>query len=207
VSRKPSSRLRSSSVFTALAVVRKLLHWPVDVWINRPVLDLLLGGTASCYIVDHQDVLGQVPNSTWPTWYQTLAGAAGGLLGLGTVAVTLLYVVTNSARLEQVRAHLGHRLQRDFVGCMIGLLIGLGGFSLLFAVQRGLHTAIHDGVLVGLICLCGLRAARMFWLFSRVVLVLGVEDPAASNERSIEPASHVWQRPAVGEHDYARRPR
>ena len=72
-----------------------------------------------------------VPDGAWATWFQTLAGAAGGLLGLGTVAVTLLYTVTSSARLELVRAQLGGRLQRLFISCMRALLAGLGVFCLL----------------------------------------------------------------------------
>ena len=170
---------------------------------NHRVLDLVVGAGAAWQILDHPRALDRVPVAAWPTWYQTLAGAAAGLLGIGTVAVTLLYTVTTSARLVEVRHRLGGSLQGQFLSCMTIWLIALAGFCSLYAIERATHRALHDGLLVGLMALCALRAARLFWLFNRVVLVLAADVPGQPTPEPRAP----WVPPVIPTDAYAREPR
>jgi hypothetical protein len=177
----------------------------VDTWINRPSIDYVVVAVAAvlAWWLDPQNV----PQTTsLDAWYQTLASVSGVLLGLGGVAVTVVFAVTPSARLALVYERTGSRLARLVMSCLGALAVVTAGFVALFLVPAG-SSEVRNALTAALVTVAVLRFFRLWWLFHKVLTALMLKEPD-----SVEPnePDMRWDRPVLRDTDYAlpgRRPR
>ncbi len=163
-------------------------------WVDRPWTDypLAAAATAIASRMLPQDV---VTSSNQGAWYQTLAGVSGVLLGLGGIAITLVFTVTPSERLAVVYARLGLKVERLVMSCLGALAVTTAGFALMFLLE-GARPAVRFGAVGGLVALAALRSCRLWWLLRRILQAL--MHRYAEDERPPEP----WVRPAVSPENY-----
>lgn len=167
-----------------------------DGWLNRPLFDypITLLVVAAALVVNPTDVLSTDQHGSW---YQTLATVDGVLLSLGGVALTLVFTVTPSDRLQRVYDRVGPRLSQLVMSCLTGLLVTTVGFTALFLFETSSHNA-RVGVSAALVAMTALRFGRLWWLFKRVLEALMIRTPTASTTDR-----DPWERPVVAPDDYA----
>lgn len=170
----------------------------IDTWVNRPFVDLPLVAAAGILIalLDPQDV---PPTSELGTWYQTLASVSGALLALGGVALTVVFAVTPTTRLQLVYRATGPRLAKLVLSCLGALALATAGFVALFIVAPT-ASELRNGLTGALIALAALRFSRLWWLFRQVLTALmardtRIEQPVVS--------STPWEHLEVEEGNYA----
>lgn len=170
----------------------------IDIWVNRPSLDFPLVAAAGILLamLDPQDV---PPASDLGTWYQTLASVTGVLLGLGGVAITVVFAVTPTNRLRLVYKATGTRLARLVLSCLGALALATAGFVALFVVSPT-ASELRNALTAALVVLSLLRFARLWWLFRRVLFALMTKD--TGGETTMTTAEQPWQRPQVEDDDY-----
>lgn len=163
-------------------------------WLDRPWTDYPLTAVAALgagWLSPHDLVTA----SNYGSWYQTLAGVSGVLLGLGGIAITLVFTVTPSERLAVVYFRLGLKVERLVMSCLGALAVTTAGFALMFALESA-RPAMRFGALGGLVALSALRACRLWWLLRRILQAL------MHRYAEDEPAPEPWIRPVVTPEQY-----
>jgi hypothetical protein len=171
VNEKPSSRRRGSFGRIALAELRALRQKAADYWIDHTGLDF--AATFAICVCLRLSVFDwfTLTAADRSVWLQTLAGAIAAVIGIGTVAVTLVH--TTGLPGSRARAEIETGLRRQYLGCIRTLLAALALVCTLFAVDRSKHQSVHDLLLVASMCLSLMRTARLFWLLRRMVEIVG----------------------------------
>jgi hypothetical protein len=177
----------------------------IDSWVNRPSLDVPLVVTAGI-LVALLDPHNVPPANELGNWYQTLASVSGALLALGGVALTVVFAVTPTNRLQLVYRATGPRLAKLVLSCLGSLALATAGFVALFIVAPT-ASELRNALTGALVALAALRFARLWWLFRRVLTALMARDTRVDPAVVGDP---IWERPIVDENDYAlpgRKPR
>ncbi|MGE0795940.1 MAG: hypothetical protein AB7O29_11465, partial [Acidimicrobiia bacterium] len=155
----------------------------------------VLAGAAVALAVNPQNI----PESEFLSgWYQTLSSVSGVLLGLAGVAVTVVFAVTPTARLENVYQSVGPRLVRLVMSSLAGIAVATAGFVALFLVPTS-NSEVRNCSTAALVILLALRFGRLWWLFGRVLTALMLR-PAEGAESA--PAPPPWTRPDLKEDEY-----
>lgn len=131
-------------------------------------------------------------------WYQVLASVSGVLLGLAGVAVTVVFAVTPTARLENVYTSVGPRLVLLIMSSLAGIAVATAGFVALFLIPAD-NSELRNTLTAALILLLAMRFGRLWWLFGRVLAALMLR-PA--DEDAPAPVPPQWTRPDVGDDQY-----
>ena len=174
----------------------------VDAWVNRPALDY----DVVCLAVAVGFVLlpAESPSTdNQGIWFQTLAAVTGVLLGLGGVALTVVFAVAPSDRLKRVYDATGPRLAQLVVSCLGALCVVTVGFAALFLLSPPADD-LRNAATAGLVVLAALRFSRLWWIFRRVLFALMTRSSQPS-ERQLP--SERWVRPRVDDSDYSIGPR
>lgn len=165
-----------------------------DVWLEHPAIDYLITAALSG-VVAGIGLPHLVTPGDRPIVYQTLAGVSGGLLALGSIAVTVVFTVTPTPRLQMVLDLVGQRLRHLIYSSLSGLVITTGGALALFAADEASHTA-RQALTVACLALMSLRFGRLWWLFNLTLKTLVRRTPSAG------PPSETWNLPQIGDQDY-----
>lgn len=168
-----------------------------DAWVNRPRYDypLTLVATTAAVLANPRNLLLSEQHGDW---YQTLATVTGALVGVASVAITLVLTVAPNERLERVLRQVGPNLGRVVMSCVGGLIIATGGFAMLFLLETGTHRT-RVGATAMLVTFTLLRFARLWRVFLAVITVLTT--PASSQQS--EGKQTTWKRPVVDREHYA----
>lgn len=171
----------------------------VDYWVNHPVTDYLLVLLAVVVVAALES--NEVPAAEdRAAWYQALASLSGALLAVGGVAVTIVFAVTPSRRLERVYESTGPRLADLVISCLAGLALTTAGFVALFLVPPT-ASDVRNAMTASLVVLAGLRIARLWWLFRRVLRALMTSDQDNTDDDRTEQTG--WTPPTIREADYS----
>lgn len=164
-------------------------------WLDRPWTDypLTVASAALAAWAVPGDLVGPANEGAW---YQTLATFTGVLLGLGGIAITLVFTVTPTERLAAVYGRLGLKVEQLVMSCLGALAITTAGFALMFVLE-GAPDTVRVSAVAGLIGLSALRACRLWWLLRRILQSL--MHRYTQGESPPEP----WVRPVVNPEHYA----
>lgn len=197
---------RSSSPFKrGVRDVGRAWRWVVEAWVDLPVLDYPLVAISSWYFGLHLRLLASVDRGVLPTWAQTMAGIIGGIVGLGTLVVTLLLTVTKPDALNAVLRNLQPGVLRIVIRCLGGLLVMLAVFGLAPLVGTKTHHAVYDSIAVAAISFSVLRSARLWWLIALVIRLLARGAGIDSGGRglpTVDARESLWVWPRVSANDY-----
>lgn len=143
----------------------------VDRWIDRPWIDwgilvIVSGATWTCA---GGDILPSVERASL---LSTLASISIGLLGLGSVTVTLVVTVTPNNRLRAVLDQVGDNLINLVFYCLIAFLICTATFTALFFFPADSSDEHRNTLFVAGTILLALSSYRLLWLLRRVLLLL-----------------------------------
>lgn len=143
----------------------------LDRWIDRPWIDwgILMVASIATWIWAGGDMLPPVERGSL---FQTLASISIGLLGLGSVTVTLLVTVTPNNRLRIVLDQVGGNLVGLIFNCLITFLISAAAYTALYFFPADSSNQYRNVIFVGGSILLALSSYRLIWLLRRVLLLL-----------------------------------
>ncbi len=143
----------------------------LDRWIDRPWIDwgVLVVASAATWIYAGGDILPAVERGSL---FQTLASISIGLLGLGSVTVTLVVTVTPNNRLRAVLDQVGANLIGLIFTCLITFLVSTAAYTALYFFPAESSEEYRNVLFVGGSILLVLSSFRLIWLLQRVLLLL-----------------------------------
>lgn len=143
----------------------------IDFWIDRVWLDWIAPvGAAICFLRwGPFDVAKLVAEKG--SFFQTLAGISLGLIGVGTVTVTILVTTTPTGRLKATLQEAGRDLVDLTFACIAGLVLSTFAFTALFAVAVE-RAILWDVLFVSAVSLTLLRGVRLLWVLRQILRLL-----------------------------------
>lgn len=143
----------------------------VDMFINRLWIDwVVLTVIAGIFL--KWGVVQILPSSDLASLYQTVISIAIGMLGLGSVTVTLIVTGTSNEKLRSVIASDGRSLFSLIFGCLFGYLICAVAVLALYFGGTASASAIENAVFVCASALLILRSTRLIWLLRLILNLL-----------------------------------
>lgn len=140
-------------------------------WIDRPWIDWI-GLLVACAVIWEFAAKDILPAADRGSLYQSLAGIAIGMLGLGSVTATLIVTVTPNNRLRTVLDQVGGNLLKLIFGCLFNFLLVTGVYTALYFFPANTSEEYRNVLFVGGTIIMVLSSCRLIWLLRRVLLLL-----------------------------------
>jgi hypothetical protein len=172
VSKHPSSgRLRLGG----LAV--KTSQKATQIFVDHPMVDLLLAILVPIGIKVSKAwlPLSGLSKGEREVLYQTFSGASGALLGLGVIAVTILFTITPKDRLKSVLQKVGPGLEGLVSRSLGGIAAATAGYALLIAFDSKTNPGFSKWIFTGLAIFTFSRFSRLWWLLRRILRALALD--------------------------------
>lgn len=138
--------------------------------------------------------------------YQTVAGIAGALLGLGLAAFSVLFAVSSRSRLGAVIAHAGDRLRWFITTTLATLGVASAGFALAIAIDGVSEPNAMRFVVVALGVALAEAMGALVWIAHQLLAVLSLDARRARDHYSGQTAADVddWQPSTFRDADFDR---
>lgn len=132
----------------------------LDVWVNKSWLDWLLIAAIS---VDFawRGAIVILPRNNADSLLQTMSSIAVGMIGLGSVAATLIITTTPSSRMKQVMQEAGRELMDQIFGCIFAFLLCIFLFVLPYFKAYWMPYALANWLFILSSVLLLLRSVRL----------------------------------------------
>jgi hypothetical protein len=147
-------------------------------FIDRPNVDaaiMIMAVSVSWLLRGHWKALAGLSKAERGLLYQTLSGVTGALLGLGVIAVTILFTITPKGRLAGVMESVGGRLEALVTSCLGGLAGATASFALLIVIDTKKEPGFSRWLTAGLVIFTACRFIRLWWLLRRVLQILAID--------------------------------
>lgn len=164
-----------------------------DRWLDHPAADYPVTAAVVAGVMT-ANVTSLVIPSDRAVFFQTLTGVSGGLLGLGAIAVTVIFTVTPTRRLQLVLDVVGERLRWLIFSSLTGLVFTTAVALALFALDGSTHR-VRLGATAACMTFMALRFGRLWWLFHLTLRTLVRRSPAGD-------VPEAWEAPRLGDDDY-----
>lgn len=163
-------------------------------WVDHPYSDyvVVIAVAAATVVLDVRDLDG---TGDVGAFLQTFATVAGILLSLGTIAVTLVFTVTPTDRLERALEVVGPRLGDLLMRCLGALVVVTVSAAVLFTTEGRVSGQAQAGLVASASAFGLLRFGRLWWLLRKIIAALAIKTPPTGS-------AGEWERPRPGPDDY-----
>jgi hypothetical protein len=142
-----------------------------DFWIDTPNLDWIISICLSITIIYYK-LINYQQIQDHASFYSVLSSTAIGVLGLGSVAVTLVVTVPQSDNLRRVLTESGIELVKIMFKCLYDLVLAIFLLNILYFFDTLGIFEISIGVTIIGCCVTFLSAFRLLWILKRILLLL-----------------------------------